>query len=56
LDGTSKKGAIVVLEKSTIYPRVTEEIIAPILERELAFPIAHFTTFLSLQEVLVPLL
>ena len=28
-----KKGAIVVLE-STIYPGVTEEIIAPILERE----------------------
>ena len=28
-----KKGALVVLE-STVYPRVTEEIIAPILERE----------------------
>ena len=27
-----KKGAIVVLEKSTIYPGVTEEIIAPILD------------------------
>jgi len=28
-----KKGAIVVLE-STVYPGVTEEIMAPILERE----------------------
>ena len=29
-----KKGAVVVLEKSTIYPGVTEEIIAPILDLE----------------------
>jgi len=29
-----KKGTIVVLEKSTIYPGVTEEIIAPILDLE----------------------
>ncbi len=29
-----KKGVIVVLEKSTIYPGVTEEIIAPILDLE----------------------
>jgi len=28
-----KKGAIVVLE-STVYPGVTEEVVAPILERE----------------------
>ena len=29
-----KKGVVVVLEKSTIYPGVTEEIIAPILDLE----------------------
>ena len=29
-----KKGAVVVLEKSTIYPGVTEEIFAPILDLE----------------------
>jgi UDPglucose 6-dehydrogenase/UDP-N-acetyl-D-galactosamine dehydrogenase len=30
----TQKGAVVVLEKSTIYPGVTEEIIAPILDLE----------------------
>ncbi len=34
MDSTSKKGVIVVLEKSTIYPGVSEEVIAPILENE----------------------
>ena len=29
-----KKGAVVVLEKSTIYPGVTEEFVAPILDLE----------------------